>query len=71
MANQCKHAALAVVFPSGVNKMFFVCVVLLRAKLKTSFCNYFYILECEPSGVPNGQWMKIPRPGKQRLIIEY
>lgn len=22
------------------------------------------ILDCGPSGVPNGQWMKIPRPGK-------
>lgn len=35
-------------------------------------CTLFSLfLECEPSGAPNGQWMKIPRPGKQRLIIEY
>lgn len=26
------------------------------------------IPDCGPSGVPNGQWMKIPRPGKLRKL---
>lgn len=30
-----------------------------------------FILDCDPSGVPNGQWMKLPRPGKLRYIMYY
>ena len=29
---------------------------------------YMGILDCGPSGVPNGQWVKIPRPGKLRVL---
>lgn len=29
---------------------------------------YIGALDCGPSGVPNGQWMKIPRPGKMRVL---
>lgn len=32
---------------------------------------YMFILDCDPSGVPNGQWMKIPRPGKRSYIMYY
>lgn len=29
-------------------------------------CFHIVLQECGPSGVPNGQWMKVPRPGKTR-----
>lgn len=43
MANQCKHAALAVVFPSGVNKTFFCVCGFIESKTQNLFFNYFYI----------------------------
>lgn len=31
-------------------------------------CLHWCVPDCGPSGVPNGQWMKIPRPGKLRVL---
>lgn len=32
-------------------------------------CFHIVLQECGPSGVPNGQWMKVPRPGKNLVIF--